>query len=115
MTKRTYQVGPCMELLGNVVSQLRLDAISLRRKGVLDDQGKLTREGNRRFPRSTRNALNHNRITGLQRRDEVETIGRMVYQGGVARLFERLGLPDIQEEFKRNVETQTVRTMRRPR
>ena len=103
-----YQVGPCIDLLGSAISLLRLDAISLRRRGVLDENGKLTSEGDRRFPKSFRKAQDGDAVTGLERRDEVEAIGQMVYQGGIAELFERLGLPDISEQFRRDVETRAT-------
>jgi hypothetical protein len=110
MTHNQHELGPWMDLLGAVISLIRLDAIALRRKGVLDENGKLTFVGNRRFPRYVRTAKNEKQVTGLQRRDEIETIGRMVYQGGMTNLMTRLGLPDLGGKIKSDVERQSSRT-----
>jgi len=106
-------LGPWMDLLGAVIAQVRIDAIMLRRKGILDGNGRLTVEGVRRFPGL--GAKGRNKAAGLQRRDEVEEIGRMIYRGGLDRLFERLGLPAIGQEVRRDIDRQVLNTKARPR
>ncbi len=39
-------------------------------------------------------------------REILETIGRMIYQGGMTELLTRLGLPDIGDQIKGDVERQ---------
>jgi hypothetical protein len=106
---------PYMSLLGAVIRQLALDIIILRRRGVLDDMGRLTKEGERRFPKNAMHRhrdRNLNKIDGISSRFEIEELGRIVYGGGLERIFERLGLPDCSEQFRADIERQAHQTTR---
>lgn len=160
-------VGPWMDLLGAVLSQLRTDAIQLRKKGYLDPNGEPTPKARYRFrPRhkygvdldaikaealaeaqamfagerkspgrraaisaaasrlyrekkaaavskweadSAPRSLDPKGVLGIGSLAEVDTIGRMIYRGGLDHTLARLGLEPFGWQVKQRVEREVAK------